>query len=85
MTEPALEPMPPDEIETRRRRIGLSHKDLARRSERHINTVKNLLAGHPVHGHTRAAVVGVLAAEELSLRDYLLGIHPLEPKKTEVS
>ena len=61
--------------------IRMRRGDLARCAGLHANTVSNLLGGSSVMSGSLVAATAALLDEELRLRDYLLGIHPLEPAK----
>lgn len=72
--------MQPSEIETRRKSIRLALKELAPLVPLGHNaladTLKERTSPHPV---TRQAIEQALVREELRLRDYLLGLHPVQP------
>ena len=67
-----------EQIEARRRRIGLSVEDLAQAAGCNPNTAGPALAGKrdPRH-NTHKALSAALVEHEIALRDHLLSLHPL--------
>ncbi|MGL3208724.1 hypothetical protein [Bradyrhizobium sp. BR 1433] len=69
-----------EQIEARRRRIGLNVEDLAAAAGCNPNTAGPALAGKrlPRYG-TAIRLSAALVETEIGLRDYLLALHPLAP------
>lgn len=70
------------EIGVRCQAIRLDKKELARRTGRHLNTIKNVLGGGNSLTDTVSEINRVLNEEEIRLRDHCLALHPImEPVK----
>lgn len=71
--------MSPDQLAERARKIRLTDKALGELAGCAENTVNRTLTGktRPLLD-TAQAIEAALASEELQMRDYLLGLHPLK-------
>lgn len=67
------------QIKQRCAAIRLHGQDLARAAHCSTTTVYNLFGGDAGRTDTLQRLSGALVAEELRLRDHLLGLHPLAP------
>lgn len=68
-----------EQIEARRRRIGLNVEDLARAAGCNPNTAGPALSGKRLpRGGTWQKLSDALIAQEIALRDHLLALHPVK-------
>lgn len=58
-------------------RLRLRQDELAARTKLHANTVKRALSDEQrILKSTERRIMAAIEAEELALRDYLMGLHP---------
>ena len=74
--------MRPDVIRDRAAAIRFFNKTLSERTGLNENTIHRTLSGKTSPNLTTCDLLeNALVAEEIRLRDYLLGLHPLPPTK----